>query len=153
MKVIYVDNNATTVVAPEAFEAMKPFLTTQYGNPSSMHTFGGKIHHNIEEARESVKDILGANDPSEIIFTSCGTESDNAAIIGTLRSYPEKRHIITTKVEHAAVLNLCMYLEKIGYRVTYLGVDTEGMIDLNELKSSIDKDTAIISIMHANNET
>ncbi|MDD5681412.1 MAG: aminotransferase class V-fold PLP-dependent enzyme, partial [Candidatus Omnitrophica bacterium] len=100
MKVVYVDNNATTMVAPEVFEAMKPFLTDQYGNPSSMHTFGGKIHKNIESARESVARLLGANDPSEIIFTSCGSESDNAAIIGTLRSYREKKHIITTKVEH-----------------------------------------------------
>lgn len=153
MKTIYVDNNATTMVAPEAFEAMRPFLTDEYGNPSSMHTFGGKVHSNIERSRESVSDLLGANDPSEIIFTSCGTESDNTAIISTLRSYPEKRHIITTKVEHPAVLNLCKYLETVGYRVTYLNVDNEGMLDLNELKASIDSDTAIISIMYANNET
>lgn len=153
MKVIYVDNNATTMVAPEVFEAMRPFLTEEYGNPSSMHTFGGKIHHDIESARESVADLLGANDSSEIIFTSCGTESDNTAIMSMLRSYPDKRHIITTKVEHSAVLSLCKYLETVGYRVTYLGVDSEGMIDLNELKSSIDQDTAIISIMYANNET
>jgi len=153
MSVVYLDNNATTAVAPEVFEAMRPFLTDDYGNPSSMHTFGGKIHHNIEEAREKVADLVGANEPSEIIFTSCGTESDNAAIIGTLRSYPEKRHIITTKVEHAAVLNLCRYLETVGYRLTYLDIDQEGMIDLNQLRGSIDKDTVIISIMYANNET
>ena len=96
---------------------------------------------------------MGPRDPSEIIFTSCGTESDNAAIIGTLRSYPEKRHIITTKVEHPAVLNLCQYLETVGYKVTYLNVNSEGDLDINELKSVIDDDTAIISIMHANNET
>ncbi|MFH1594613.1 MAG: cysteine desulfurase NifS [Candidatus Omnitrophota bacterium] len=152
-KVIYADNNATSKVAPEVFEAMRPYLTEDYGNPSSMHTFGGKIHSAIEKARARVADLLGANDPSEIIFTSCGTESDNAAIISTLRSYPEKRHIITTKVEHPAVLNLCKYLETVGYRVTYLGVDGEGMLDLNELKNAIDHDTAVISIMYANNET
>ncbi len=153
MKTVYVDNNATTMVAPEVFEAMTPFLTDRYGNPSSMHTFGGKNHADIEEARESVADLIGASDPSEIIFTSCGTESDNTAIISTLRAYPEKRHIITTKVEHPAVLNVCKYLDTAGYRVTYLGVDGEGMIDLNELKTAIDPDTAIISIMYANNET
>lgn len=153
MKIVYVDNNATTMAAPEVFEAMRPFLTDEYGNPSSMHTFGGKIHSNIERSREAVADLLGANDSSEIIFTSCGTESDNTAIISTLRSYPEKRHIITTKVEHPAVFNLCKYLETVGYRVTYLSVDNEGMLDLNELKASIDSDTAIISIMYANNET
>ena len=153
MKVVYLDNNATTCVAPEVYGVMKPYLTKKYGNPSSMYSFGGDIHHDIEEARERVADLLGASSPQEIIFTSCGTESDNTAIMSTLRSYPEKRHIITTKVEHAAVHNLCQYLETVGYRVTYLGVDTEGMLDFNELKSSIDNDTAIISIMHANNET
>ncbi len=152
-RLVYVDNNATTMVAPEVFEAMKPFLTEEYGNPSSMHSFGGKIQKNIDDSRKAVADLLGASDPQEIIFTGCGTESDNTAIMSTLRSYPDKRHIITTKVEHSAVLNLCKYLETVGYRVTYLGVNSEGMIDLNELKSSIDRDTAIISIMHANNET
>ena len=152
-KLIYVDNNATTAIAPEVFEEMKPFLTEKYGNPSSMHTFGGSVHKDIETAREKVARLLGASDPAEIIFTSCGTESDNAAIMGTLKTYPEKRHIITTKVEHPAVINFCQYMETVGYRVTYLGVDKEGMIDLNELKSSIDNDTAIISIMYANNET
>jgi len=152
-KVVYVDNNATTKVADEVFEAMKPFLTEEYGNPSSMHTFGGKIAKYIEEAREKVAELLGAEDPKEIIFTSCGTESDNTAIMSTLRAYPEKRHIITTKVEHSAVLNVCKYLESIGYRVTYLGVDSQGLLDLNELKSAIDKDTALITVMYANNET
>jgi cysteine desulfurase len=152
-KVVYVDNNATTKVADEVFEAMKPFLTEEYGNPSSMHTFGGKIAKYIEEARERVAELLGAEDPKEIIFTSCGTESDNTAIMSTLRAYPEKRHIITTKVEHSAVLNVCKYLESIGYRVTYLGVDSQGLLDLNELKSAIDKDTALITVMYANNET
>jgi len=152
-KVIYVDNNATTQVAPEVFEAMRPFFTERYGNPSSMHAFGGEIYNNIERSREAVADLLGASDASEIIFNSCGTESDSTAIMSTLHSYPEKKHIITTKVEHPAVLNVCKYLEASGYRVTYLGVDGEGMIDLTELKNSIDQDTAIISIMYANNET
>jgi cysteine desulfurase len=153
MNLVYVDNNATTAVAPEVFAAMQPFLTEEYGNPSSMHTFGGKLHSRIEQAREQVADLLGANDPTEIIFTSCGTESDNTAIASTLRAYPHKRHIITTKVEHPAVLNFCNYLESTGYRLTYLGVDNEGKLDLSELKSAIEPDTAIISIMYANNET
>ena len=152
-RIVYVDNNATTMAAPEVFEAMKPFFTDEYGNPSSMHTFGGKIIKNIEAARESVASFLGARDPQEIIFTSCGTESDSTAILSALCSYPERRHIITTKVEHPAVLNLCKNLGTKGYRVTYLGVDSRGLIDLNELKSFIDKDTAVISIMYANNET
>jgi len=152
-KIIYLDNNATTSVAAEVFEAMKPFLTEEYGNPSSMHAFGGKVKRNIDSARTCVASLIGANDVNEIIFTSCGTESDNTAIIGTLRSYPDKKHIITTKVEHPAVLSLCKYLETQGYRITYLDVNTDGLLDLNELKSAIDYDTAIISIMHANNET
>ncbi|MFH2145168.1 MAG: cysteine desulfurase NifS [Candidatus Omnitrophota bacterium] len=152
-KIIYADNNATTRVAPEVFEAMRPFLTEEYGNPSSMHTFGGKIIKDIERSREMLAGLLGASDPQEIIFTSCGTESDNTAIMSALRAFPRKRHIITTKAEHPAVLTLCKYLESTGCRVTYLGVDNAGMLDLEELKSSIDQDTAIISIMYANNET
>lgn len=152
-KQVYVDNNATTRIAPEVLEAMQPFLTEKYGNPSSMHAFGGRIFKDIERAREQTADLLGADNPKEIIFTSCGTESDNTAIMSVLRSYPEKKHIITTKVEHAAVLNLCKYLEGRGYRVTYLGADNEGMIDLGELKESISGDTALISVMYANNET
>ncbi|MEI8349543.1 MAG: cysteine desulfurase NifS [Candidatus Omnitrophota bacterium] len=153
MRVTYVDNNATTAVAPEVFEAMKPFLTTRYGNPSSMHAFGGEVHHDIEEARQNIANLLGVSDLSEIIFTSCGTESDNTAIMSTLRSNPDKRHIITTKVEHPAILSLCRYLETAGYRVTYLNVDGEGLIDINELRSAIDHDTALVSVMYANNET
>ena len=153
MKLVYADNNATTAVAPEVIQAMQPFLAEQYGNPSSMHTFGGKVRYHIERAREQVADLLGANDPTEIIFTSCGTESDNTAIASTLRAYAGKKHIITSKVEHPAVLNFCNYSETVGYRVTYLGVDNEGVLDLNELKSAIEPDTAIISVMYANNET
>ncbi|MDD5195596.1 MAG: cysteine desulfurase NifS [Candidatus Omnitrophica bacterium] len=153
MKLVYTDNNATTMIAPQVYEAMRPFLTEQYGNPSSMYFFGGQIRHDIERARENVAKLLGASEPSEIIFTSCGTESDNTAIMSTLRSNPEKRHIITTKVEHPAILSLCKYLETVGYRITYLNVDNEGLLDLEELKSAIDHDTALISIMYANNET
>ncbi|MCF7886840.1 MAG: cysteine desulfurase NifS [Candidatus Omnitrophica bacterium] len=151
--VVYVDNNATTKVAPEVFEAMRLFLTTKYGNPSSMHNFGGSVAKYIEQAREKVADLIGASDPSEIIFTSCGTESDNTAINSALKSYPDKKHIITTKVEHPAVLNLCKYLETVGYRITYLDVSPDGLLDINELKSAIDHNTVLISIMHANNET
>lgn len=152
-KIIYVDNNATTKVAPEVFEAMRPFLTTEYGNPSSMHNFGGSVAKYIDQARAKVADLIGASNSSEIIFTSCGTESDNTAINSVLKSYPDKKHIITTKVEHPAVLNLCKYLETVGYRITYLDVGPDGLLDINELKSAIDHDTVLISIMHANNET
>lgn len=151
--VVYADNNATTKIAPEVFEAMKPFLTTQYGNPSSMHSFGGSVAKYIEEAREKVAGLVGASDSSEIVFTGCGTESDNTAIISTLNSYPGKKQIITTKVEHPAVLNLCMHLETTGYRVTYLEVDSEGLINLEELEEAISDETVLISIMYANNET
>jgi len=154
MKTIYFDNNATTKVAPEVFEEMQPYFCDLYGNPSSMHNFGGQVAKKIIEARMRTAKLLGAKSPSEIIFTSCGTESDNAAIIGTLRSYPQKKHIITTKVEHPAVLNTCRYLQqKEGYQVTYLPVDSSGQLDLNELREAITSDTAIVSIMYANNET
>ncbi|HHT9118555.1 MAG TPA: aminotransferase class V-fold PLP-dependent enzyme, partial [Candidatus Hypogeohydataceae bacterium YC38] len=121
-KLVYVDNNATTRVADEVLEEMLPYFTEHYGNPSSMHTFGGKLYRKIDEARAKVADLLGA-DHSEIIFTSCGTESDNAAVRGTLEAYPNKRHIITTRVEHPAVLSLCQYLARTGYEVTELHVD------------------------------
>ncbi|HOI41631.1 MAG TPA: aminotransferase class V-fold PLP-dependent enzyme, partial [Elusimicrobiales bacterium] len=120
-KVYYLDNNATTRVAPEVEEAMKPFFGELYGNPSSMHFFGGANQKYLDRARESVARLLGAG-PEEILFTSCGTESDSTAIWSALRAFPEKKHLITTKVEHPAVLNLCKYLETQGYRVTYLGV-------------------------------
>jgi cysteine desulfurase len=152
VKTVYVDNNATTKVAPEVVEAMMPYFSELYGNPSSMHFFGGQVQRKVNEAREQVADFLGA-DPSEIVFTSCGTESDNAAIFGTLDSYPEKRHFITTRVEHPAVGNVCTYLTRKGYRVTELSVDREGRLDLDELKESITEDTALVSIMYANNET
>jgi cysteine desulfurase len=151
-KTIYFDNNATTRVAPEVFEVMKPFLTELYGNPSSMHTFGGQVERYIRESRENVAKLLGC-DSSEIIFTSCGTESDNAAIKGILSAYPEKRKIITTRVEHPAVLTVCRELQSEGYKVVELGVDKDGQLDLEELQAEVDEDTAIVTIMYANNET
>ena len=149
---VYLDNNATTCVAPEVLEAMMPFLKEHYGNPSSMHKFGGVAAHAVERAREQVAALLGAH-PSEIVWTSCGTESDNAALRGTLARFPEKRHIITTKVEHPAVRTTCRWLAGQGYRLTELGVDSLGRLDLDELAESITDDTAIVSIMWANNET
>jgi cysteine desulfurase len=152
VKTVYVDNNATTKVAPEVLEAMLPYFSELYGNPSSMHFFGGQVQKKVNEARERAADFLGA-EPSEIVFTSCGTESDNAAILGTLDSYPEKRHLITTRVEHPAVGNVCTYLSRKGYRVTELSVDGEGRLDLDELRESITDQTTMVTIMYANNET
>ncbi len=152
MKTVYVDNNATTKVAPEVLEAMLPYFSEYYGNPSSMHFFGGQVQKKVDEAREKVADFLGA-DPSEIVFTSCGTESDNAAILGTLDSYPEKRHLITTRVEHPAIGNVCTYLGRKGYRITELSVDREGRLNLDELRESIIEETALVTVMYANNET
>ena len=152
MKPIYLDNNATTSVAPEVLEAMLPYLTELYGNPSSMHTFGGQVGGAVKQAREQVAALIGA-DPSEIIFTSCGSESDNTAIWAALQAQPEKKHIVTTRVEHAAVLNYAQHLEKRGYEVTLLGVDDKGRLDLDELRAAVRRDTAIVSIMFANNET
>jgi cysteine desulfurase len=150
---IYFDNNATTRVAPEVFEAMRPYLTELYGNPSSIHRFGSQVGQKIAEARAQVAALIGAADPVEVIFTSCGTEGDNAAIRGVLEARPDKRHIVTTQVEHPAVLGLCQHLEKKGYRVTWLGVDQDGMLDLEELRGALTDDTALVSIMAANNET
>ncbi len=154
-KVIYMDNNATTRVAPEVVLAMMPYLTESYGNPSSMHTFGGQVGLAVKEARRRVASLLGA-EPEEITFTSCGTESDSTAILSALRTYPEKRHVITTRVEHPAVKNLCENLETVTghkYRVTRLKVDAEGMLDLAEYEAALTDDTAIVSVMWANNET
>lgn len=153
MKTVYLDNNATTRTAPEVVEAMLPYFTEKYGNASSMHTFGGSVGKDVETARQSVAALLGAAHADEIIFTGCGTESDNAAIFSAVRSYPEKRHIVTTRVEHPAVLNTCKYLQSQGYGVTYLPVDSEGMISLKELQEAVTPHTAIVSIMMANNET
>ena len=153
MSVIYFDNNATTQVVPEVYEAMAPFFTELYGNPSSIHRFGSQVAECIGRARAQVAELVGAADPVEIIFTGCGTEGDNAAIRGMLECRPDKRHIVTTQVEHPAVLGLCQHLEKRGYRVTWLSVDQDGMLDLDELRDSLSDDTAVVSIMLANNET
>jgi len=152
MKTIYFDNNATTKVAEEVLEEMKPLFCELYGNPSSMHIFGGQISRKIRRAREQVANLL-ASEPSEIIFTSCGTESDNAAIKGALAAVPNKRKVITTSVEHPAVLSVCRDLENHGYTVVEVGVDKEGQLDLAELEKQIDDDTALVTIMYANNET
>jgi len=149
---IYLDNNATTPILPEVYEAMEPYLTTEWGNPSSSYKFGSKLKGVIEKARGEVADLIGAN-ASEIIFTSCATESNNAAINAALKANPEKRHIVTSAVEHSSVLNFCMALEKEGYRVTYLPVDREGLLNLEDLKTAITDETAIVSLMWANNET
>jgi cysteine desulfurase len=150
---IYFDNNATTRVLPEVAEVMLPFLTEYYGNPSSIHRFGSQVGQKITEARAQVAALLDAADPVEVMFTSCGTEGDNAAIRGILEARSEKRHIVTTQVEHPAVLGLCQHLEKKGYRVTWLGVDQDGALDLEELRAALSDDTALVSIMWANNET
>jgi cysteine desulfurase len=150
---IYFDNNATTRIVPEVFEAMRPFLTDLYGNPSSIHRFGSQVGEKIGEARAQVADFLGAADPVEVIFTSCGTEGDNAAIRGMLEARGEQRHIVTTQVEHPAVMGLCQHLEKKGYRVTWLKVDHDGMLDLEELREALTDDTALVTVMYANNET
>ena len=150
---IYLDNNATTRVAPEVAAAMQPYLTELFGNPSSAHALGRKMKEAVEEARERVANLIGAGTTSEIVFTSCGSESDNWAIRGALATQPDKRHIITTLVEHEAVKNLCELLEKEGYEVTWLGVDERGELDLDQLQSSLRPDTALVSIMLANNET
>lgn len=150
--VVYMDNNATTRVDPEVLQEMMPYLSDYYGNPSSMHTFGGQVGSKIRKARQQVAALLGC-EPDEIIFTSCGTESDNAAILGTLSIVPHKRTVITTRVEHPAVLSPCRNLEQHGYRIIELGVDKHGCLNLDELESAINDDTAIVSVMYANNET
>ncbi|MCK5515635.1 MAG: cysteine desulfurase NifS [Desulfobulbaceae bacterium] len=154
-EIVYMDNNATTMVAPEVVKVMIPYLGNLYGNPSSMHTFGGLVGQDISDARRKVADLIGAT-PEEVIFTSCGTESDSTAILSALRTFPEKRHIITTRVEHPAVKSLCENLEMVTghkYRVTRLKVDAEGMIDIDEYDAALTEDTVIASIMWANNET
>ncbi len=152
MKLVYVDNNATTRVNDDVLEEMLPYFKEYYGNPSSLHTFGRQVAGKIDIARERVASLLGA-DTSEIVFTSCGTESNNNAIHCSLEANPKKRHVVTTKAEHPAVLNVCRYFGKHGYEVTELSVDKDGMLDLDELRGSIKDNTAIVSIMYANNET
>src|SRR5258705_11932677 len=150
---IYLDNNATTRVAPEVFEAMQPYLGEVYGNPSSVHSLGRNMKQGMERARAQVASLLGASDSSEIVFTSCGSESDNWAIRGVLATNSDKKHIVTTRVEHEAVRNLCALLEKDDYEVTWLEVDSNGELDLDNLLAALRPDTALVSIMLANNET
>jgi cysteine desulfurase len=152
MRTIYFDNNATTMVAPEVFEEIRPYFCELYGNPSSMHTFGGQVGIKIREAREKVAKLLGC-EPGEVIFTGCGTESDNTAIAGTLSARPNRRKIITSRVEHPAVLSVCRQMEGHGYEVVEIGVDSKGRLDFDELEGQVDDDTAIVTIMYANNET
>lgn len=152
MNTIYLDNNATTKIAPEVFDEMLPYLTDLYGNPSSMHTFGGSIQKKIEEARERVAGLIGA-EPDEIIFTSCGTESDNTAIMSAVESHPHKRHIITTRVEHPAVFNFAKHLERKGLRVTFIPVDNLGRLDMDAFLRALDDDVVVVSVMYANNES
>src|SRR5215213_169484 len=150
---IYLDNNATTRVAPEVFAAMQPYLGELFGNPSSAHAPGRTMKQAIEHAREQVATLIGAADTSEIVFTSCGSESDNWSIRGALASQPARKHIVTTLVEHEAVRNVCRQLESDGYEVTWLGVDEHGELDLDNLRAALRPDTALVTIMLANNET
>jgi cysteine desulfurase len=152
MKTVYLDNNATTQVAPEVLEAMLPYFRDLYGNPSSMHSFGGQVAQQIREAREQVAALIGAS-PDEIIFTSCGTESDNAAIRSALTIHPERRHMVTSRVEHPAVKSLCANLAGQGYRITELPVEKNGLLDMEQFVGSLTPDTAVVSLMWANNET
>ena len=155
MNIVYTDNNATTRVAPEVVEEMMPYFSDLYGNPSSMHSFGGNVGKKIQEAREHLANLINAAS-SEIVFTSCGTESDNAAIMAALELNPEKRHIITSAVEHPAVRNLCSYLQGKGYIITFVPVDRDGQLDEDLLYETVERDSdniAIISLMMANNET
>jgi cysteine desulfurase len=152
LKLVYLDNNATTAVAPEVFEAMTPFFRELWGNPSSMHSFGGQVRRHVENAREQIADFIGA-DKSEIIFTSCGTESDNMAIRGTMEASAERLNFITTRVEHPAVLEPARMLKARGHNVIELDVDSSGQIDLGQLKRVLGYGPALVSIMWANNET
>jgi cysteine desulfurase len=152
MEIIYLDNNATTQVSPEVLESMMPYFHDFYGNPSSAHSFGGQVAERISEAREKVAHLLGAL-PEEIIFTSAGTESDNAAVRSALSGQPEKRHIVTSQVEHPAIRSLCRHLSRQGYRVTEIPVNKKGELDMAAYRESLTPDTAVVSLMWANNET
>lgn len=152
MKIIYVDNNATTQVAPEVLQEMLPYFAETYGNPSSIHSFGGNVSYKLKESRAKLAALLKAA-PEEIVFTSCGTESDNTAIKAAILSSPDKKHIITTRVEHPAIKNLYEYLSKKGYRVTFVPVDRKGNLDIDFLYKNLSDDTSVVSIMWANNET
>ncbi|MBR6722406.1 cysteine desulfurase NifS [bacterium] len=152
-KLIYLDNNATTKVDEKVLEEMMPFFKEEYANPSSMYNFSRRSSNAIKEARVKIRDFVNAQDEKEILFTSCGSESANTAIRGVLNYNKTKKHIITSKVEHPCVLNLYQALEKQGYRVDYIGVNSNGELDLEELAAAVCEDTALVSIMWANNET
>ena len=151
--VIYLDNNATTQCVPEVVAAMLPYFTEQYGNASSMHTFGGQNRRVIDAARHQVAQLIGAEYDDEVIFTACATESDNTAISSAVRGFKNKKHIITSAVEHPAVMEPFKQLESQGYRVDYIGVDEKGRFNLDQLKQVIDEQTALVSVMWANSET
>ena len=153
MKIIYLDNNATTRVAPAVAEAMLPYFTDKYGNASSMYPLAAEAKKAMDIARSEVADLIGAAYPDEIIFTSCATESDNTAIFSAVRSYPQKKHIITSAVEHPAVLHPYSYLETQGYKVDYIGVDSQGRFDMQQYKKALRDDTALVSVMWVNSET
>jgi cysteine desulfurase len=153
MKITYLDNNATTRVAPEVYQAMIPYLTEDYYNPSSMYEPARQTGHAVAAARKNIAGCLGGVDPKEILFTGCATESNNTAIIGTAHGNLNRKHIITTAVEHPAVLEVCRELERNGYKVTYLKVDRNGNLDLREFIQALSPSTLLVSIMHANNET
>lgn len=152
MKNVYLDNNATTRVAPEVIEAMAPFFKDLWGNPSSMHYFGGQVARHVEAARAQVAALIGA-DPSEIVFTSCGTESDNMAVRGAVEAAGPGIRVITTRVEHAAVMEPCRYFKEHGYEIIELGVDSSGQLDLADLQKALADGPAVVSVMWANNET
>ncbi len=152
-KIIYLDNNATTKVDEEVLEEMLPYFTKSYGNPSSIYEFGGRNSRAIQEAREKIKDFFGAKNAKEILFTASGSESANTAIRGILNADKSKNHLITTKVEHPCVLNLHKQLEKEGYNITYIGVNSEGELNKDELYNAVNEKTALVSCMYANNET
>lgn len=152
MGVIYLDHNATTPVAPEVLEALLPYLTTEWGNPSGTYQFGSRLKTVIETAREQVAELLGAS-PREILFTSGGTEANNTALHAAVRAHPTRRHIVTSAVEHSSVLEPCRALEQDGYRVTRLPVDREGLLSQTDLENALTEDTAVVSLMWANNET
>lgn len=153
MKLIYLDNNATTPVAPAVFEAMKPYFTEKYGNASSMYPLAAASHHAMDTARQQVAGLLGAAYADEIIFTGCATESDNTAIFSAVRSFPNKKHIITSAVEHPAILHPLQYLASQGYKIDYIGVDKQGRFDMQQYKAALRDDTALVTVMWANNET
>ena len=153
MKTVYADNNATTAVAPEVYEAMVPYLTENYFNPSSMYEPARATADALTEARKTIAGHLGVADPKQILLTSCASESNNTAIFGTVKANPNRRHVITTAVEHPAVLEVCKDLARNGFRVTFLPVDTDGNLSVEEFIRALDTDTLLVTIMHANNET